>query len=144
MTLVFENRSLSLFYLIEQEYFQVQTKRENCNERTHQKTYSLSPQPAMTQGEKRQKNPSKKSWRCLFTVLLSHQKKETSQLSLRRTPSDSGGRLVEVEATGASTTGRSSLLAHVLRPESTHAQIRHTQTQTQTQIPLVQNLEVEI
>ena len=30
-------------------------------------------------------------------------------------------------------TGRSSLLAHVVRPESTHAQIPHTQTQTQTQ-----------
>ena len=86
----------------------------------------------MTQGERRQKSYKEK------LALLVHcfaftLEEETSQLSLRRTPSDSGGRLVEVEATGATTTGRSSLLAHVLRPESTHAQITHTQTQTQTQ-----------
>ena len=84
---------------------------------------------------RRGENPPKKSWRCLFTVLFSHYKKETSQLSLRRTPSDSGGRLVEVEATGASTTGRSSLLAHVLRPESTHTQIPHTQKYTKSKDP---------
>ena len=80
---------------------------------------------------RRGENPPKKSWRCLFTVLFSHYKKETSQLSLRRTQSDSVGRLVEVEATGASTTPADPPCLPTSRDQRAHIPKYHIPKNTQ-------------